>query len=408
METLKNGFKFIEQKRNIIYFSQYSFEVSEFQRIYNFVQSIKENTFISVYSYGKELVNNYIDFLCITDNNQNDTKKVFIICSLLFLHYYSLFGYETDNSFNQFYINELALLSDKFQIFIKDENKFKEFANIFYNSLQYQIKNHNYDNIKLLYSYYNPYILNDNNNSQKQNILDNSIFNNILNIKNKKRKKFNTNILSAKERIVDLVLDIKKENLSSNHSNSDTNNTSFYSKRLLSELTKCEIKEEMKKLIDDISAKIEDNYLDNLLNTKKNCYLTTVSYFLCYLIEINSDMIREIPEFKNIKEDITLRFMVTAKNIYHISYEIYFSLFDLSYTNFDTFVYILKKIKIPEKYYYYIIYFCKKFSIEMKKYGENCMKFIDDILNNVNQEFINLWETNVVEMGKNFSSYCLV
>ena len=112
---LGEKYKFIEQKRNIIYFSKYSFNVSEFQTIYNYVKTIKEKTFISVYSLGKDLVNNYIDFLCVK-NNQKESEKVFIICSLFFLHYFSLFGYETNNSFEQFYINELAYLSTKFQI----------------------------------------------------------------------------------------------------------------------------------------------------------------------------------------------------------------------------------------------------------------------------------------------------
>lgn len=468
---LGEKYKFIEQKRNIIYFSKYSFEVSEFQTIYNYVKAIKEQTFISVYSLGKHLVNNYIDFLCMK-NNQKESEKVFIICSLFFLHYFSLFGYEINNTFDQFYINELAYLSTKFQISIKNESEFKNFAFCFYNSLQNEIKKQNYDNIKLLYSYYNPYILKESNLTNK-NVLNNSIVkNNFLNIKNEKTRKFLTNILSAKERIVDLILEInsnknleetkkffeqtkfsskitlnnldnksnfinnqnnlnnlnkinieypiinnqnlndleliniKEEKLPSTYSNSDTN-TSFYSKRLLSELTKCEIEEGMKKLIDDISTKIEDNYLDNLINNQKNCYLTTISYFLCYIIEITSDMIREIPEFKNIKEDITLRFMVTAKNIYLKASEVYFSLFDLSYTNFDTFEYILKNIKFPEKYLKHIFYFCKKFSPEMINFGSDYMDHMNEIFNNVNQELINLWETTVVDKGKEFSNICL-
>jgi len=468
---LGEKYKFIEQKRNIIYFSKYSFNVSEFQTIYNYVKTIKEKTFISVYSLGKDLVNNYIDFLCVK-NNQKESEKVFIICSLFFLHYFSLFGYETNNSFEQFYINELAYLSTKFQISIKNESEFKNFAFCFYNTLQNEIKKQNYDSIKLLCLYYNPYILKESNLTNKC-ILNNLIIkNNILNIKNEKTKKFLTNILSAKERIVDLILEInskknleetkkifeqtnkfsstislnklnnsnfinnqnnindlnkinieypiinnqnlndleliniKKEKLPSTYSNSDTN-TSFYSKRLLSELTKCEIEEGMKKLIDDISTKIEDNYLDDLINNQKNCYLTTISYFLCYIVEITSDMIREIPEFKNIKEDITLRFMVTAKNFYLKACEVYFSLFDLSYTNFDTFEYILKNIKFPEKYLKYIFFFCKKFSPEMMNYGADYMEHMNEILNNINQELINLWETCVVDKGKEFSNFCL-
>ena len=204
---LGEKYKFIEQKRNIIYFSKYSFEVSEFQTIYNYVKAIKEHTFISVYSLGKHLVNNYIDFLCMK-NNQKESEKVFIICSLFFLHYFSLFGYETNNTFDQFYINELAYLSTKFQISIKNESEFKNFAFCFYNSLQNEIKKQNYDNIKLLYSYYNPYILKESNLTNK-NVLNNSIVkNNFLNIKNEKTRKFLTNILSAKERIVYLILEI--------------------------------------------------------------------------------------------------------------------------------------------------------------------------------------------------------
>jgi hypothetical protein len=40
-------------------------------------------------------------------------------------------------------------------------------------------------------------------------------------------------------------------------------------------------------------------------------------------------------------------------------------------------------------------------------YGADYIEHMNEILNNINQELINLWETCVVDKGKEFSNFCL-
>lgn len=45
--------------------------------------------------------------------------------------------------------------------------------------------------------------------------------------------------------------------------------------------------------------------------------INLIQSFICYNIEIGTKEIREIPEYNNINEDLTIKFIVPAKNIYN-------------------------------------------------------------------------------------------
>ena len=82
-----------------------------------------------------------------------------------------------------------------------------------------------------------------------------------------------------------------------------------------------------------------------------------ISSFICYIVEVPSSIIKILPEYKNIEYELTLRFIVSAKNIYNRVMEVYFSIFDLKLTNVHTFMRLLKKMNIQIKYADCFFYF---------------------------------------------------
>ena len=102
---------------------------------------------------------------------------------------------------------------------------------------------------------------------------------------------------------------------------------SIVSKRILCELIKSDITAEEKKTANEISQRLE--FLIDLILNKCNNKIHFIQYFMCYIVEINSELIRMIPEYKDLSQDLNLRFIMPAKNLYNFAIEVYFSLHDL-------------------------------------------------------------------------------
>lgn len=104
-------------------------------------------------------------------------------------------------------------------------------------------------------------------------------------------------------------------------------NVKHISKRILCELIKSDINENEKETAYEISKKL-DFLLDIILNKCEN-KIHYIQLYMCFIVEINSELIRILPEYKNIKDDLNMRFIIIAKNIYNFAIEVYFSLHDL-------------------------------------------------------------------------------
>ena len=459
--------EFMDLQRNIFYFSKFSFELQDFIKIFKFVRTIKENTFKKLIELNKETVRLYLDFPCAT----LEKDKVIILFSLFYLHYYSYFGYDIHITFEQFFNQDLIFLTSKFQIIIKDEMQFKNISFGFFTTFQSEIKNNSYENIQYLKLFYNPSLIHNYNVFYQNNLFNwkSDQNTNLQLINNSPQKHLLTKLLVAKERIVNMVLAIKEKkngenfhqaawsviqkmseiskevylkemteydkkehksiisietndnssynqistSIDSNYSfysngSSIDNNYSFYSKRLLSELTKCEVSPQIQNLIDEISNKIEENYLDSLINNQYNCSINQIHPFLCYICEITPDFIRNIPEYKDIKYDLTLKFIVPAINIYYSILEIYFSLCDLTYTNKDTFIYILNRQNFPEKYSKSVYHFCKKISESMKENPDDIKYKMENILENVFNKISIEWDNTFIDKVQELDHFYLI
>jgi hypothetical protein len=149
------------------------------------------------------------------------------------------------------------------------------------------------------------------------------------------------NTLNLSQNTTDIIMN------SNNIENNNSSSKSFVSKRILCELIKSDINETEEIVVNEISKKL-DNLIDIILNKCEN-QLHYIQYFMCYIVEINSELIRMIPEYKDLSEDLNLRFIVPAKNIYNFSIEVFFSIHDLYNIDLNTYMEVFKK-KFPFKY----------------------------------------------------------
>ena len=197
------------------------------------------------------------------------------------------------------------------------------------------------------------------------------------------------------------------DNSYSTASNTDEN-VSFYSKRILSELTKCEVDDSLKGQIDAISQKVDEQILDVMINQKENTSINMISFFICYIVEIPSNIIKIIPEYKDITYDLTLRFIVSAKNIYNRVMEIYLSIIDLKLTDVNTFMIILKKRNLQIKYADCFVYFFKLLAEEIRKEKDNWNNKMEIIFEKFIDGLFTIWEQAIQENGKKLTHFCIV
>ena len=429
------NFQFIESQRNVFYFSKFSIDPNEFYQIFSFIWSIKVTIFKKVLSLNKLTVATALIFPNLPLIQEKD--KLLTLFSLCYLHYYSSFQYETNNSFEQYYNTNLAILINKYNIIIKEENTFKTFVYQFFVNMHFELEKRKemYKKIKLLTKHYNPHIIN--NSEENKNV---PLHKTIL-----------TQLVAAKEHIVEMVFEnnIKKK-YSSKAVQDDVNmminnlskvvresyireiansneevcpkiqeqskkdaeikkkDNTLYSKRLLSELIRCEVEPNMENLIKEISSKIDETMLDKMINSKTNCTINLIQCFICYNVEINSDIIKSIPEYANLKEDITMKFIVPAKDIYNRFVEIYFSLYDLVYTDFNNLQYILDKQGLPTKFYNSVYVFWTSLANEMVRSKRNVQENINEVINSFVEKFILEWEKTIKENGKKLTHFCLI
>lgn len=127
-----------------------------------------------------------------------------------------------------------------------------------------------------------------------------------------------------------IIIEKKKDTTDEIKSKDYVNKT--YSKRIICELVKSENNKTENELAIEISEKV-NNLVDMILNHSQNKFYC-IKEFLCYIVEINSDLIRIFPEYKDLKDDMNLRFIVISKNVYNLAFEIYFTLHDLYKVNF--------------------------------------------------------------------------
>ena len=216
-----NYFQIVEQQKNVVYFSKFNLVTNEFFEIHNFVLTLKTNLFRSLIEQFKYCANN---FLIFENTNLSEKEKVMVLYSACFLNYYKKFCFDINHTFEEYYDdNFLYLIKTVFKFDISNKQLFRVFCFCFFDKMKEEIGNLNYEKIKPLKLAYNPTLYNnnlkmsiDNNlNSNSNSKTDNSKNININSINQMDVEESGggghilTYLISAKEKIVDLVFEMR-------------------------------------------------------------------------------------------------------------------------------------------------------------------------------------------------------
>lgn len=111
-------------------------------------------------------------------------------------------------------------------------------------------------------------------------------------------------------------------------------------KRLLCELIKSEENLQEEKTFEEIGQNI-DPLIDLILNKSEN-KINYIQSFICNIVEINTELIKLLPSFENLKDDVFIRYIISSKQIYNLAVEIYFSINDIyNVRRFFLFVFLI-------------------------------------------------------------------
>ena len=292
---------------------------------------------------------------------------------------------------------------------INDENqKIKSNISSFFNIGNYFFGNHMMENMDIEPNKDN---INENNQKDKDNKdihdnnndINNSFFSNDISTY--------CNFQSIYNLYANNTNNTSNANSASNIINNEDNNNNIknnkYTKRIISELSKYEVDDNIVKIIEEVAKKIDSNYLDKILNTSPKT-ATVINYFSCYIVEFNSDILISIePKYKDILQNYCIKFIVLAKELYNTTMELFTTIYDLSYTNIHTFIDLAKNCGIQIQYAESLYNMFKDYSellLKEKEYNLN----IKSILKKLFKQQKILWDKTIKEKANNFTSFVKV
>jgi len=188
----------------------------------------------------------------------------------------------------------------------------------------------------------------------------------------------------------------KIENISSN------NNNNKYTKTIIRELSKYEVDDQIVKIIEEVAKKIDSNYLGQTVNNSpKN--VTLINYFSCYMVEFSPDKLQNIePKHKDILQNYCIKFIVLAKELYNTAMELFTTIYDLSYTNIDTFINLSKNCGIQIQYAQSLYSMFKEYSTLLLKKKESNIK---NILQKLFKQQKSLWDKSIIQKSNELTSF---
>ena len=190
-----------------------------------------------------------------------------------------------------------------------------------------------------------------------------------------------------------------------NLTNKDSSN--IYSKKVISELIKSEFDKNTMEIIEEVSKIIDEKYLDTALNTSQKT-VCLIQYYCCYMVEFTPEMLQNIcPKYKDILQNFDIKFIVLAKELYNTTMEIFSTIYDLSYTNFDTFIELTKDCGIQLEHAQGLYKIFREYSIMLlnekkrkKNMNANSNKYIMNVLRKLFDNEYQNW-TNIIKQKSN-------
>ena len=182
-----------------------------------------------------------------------------------------------------------------------------------------------------------------------------------------------------------------------------TNNDN-YTKTIIHELSKYEVDEKVVKIIEEVAQKIDNDYLGEAINNSPKT-VTVINYFSCYMVEFTPDMLQTIePKYKDILQNYCIKFIVLAKELYNTAMELFTTIYDLNYTNIDTFINLSKNCGIQIQYAQSLYNMFKEFStllLKKKEYQSN----IKYILQKLFTQQKLLWDKIIIQKSNELTSF---
>ena len=250
-----------------------------------------------------------------------------------------------------------------------------------------------------------------NKHNQKKPIIENynSMYLN-LNKKNPLVENLDLNLSNSNsnslEKSFDSLFNFSSNSLNNiNLTNKDSSN--IYSKKVISELIKSEFDKNTMEIIEEVSKIIDEKYLDTALNTSQKT-VCLIQYYCCYMVEFTPEMLQNIcPKYKDILQNFDIKFIVLAKELYNTTMEIFSTIYDLSYTNFDTFIELTKDCGIQLEHAQGLYKIFREYSIMLlnekkrkKNMNANSNKYIMNVLRKLFDNEYQNW-TNIIKQKSN-------
>ena len=184
--------------------------------------------------------------------------------------------------------------------------------------------------------------------------------------------------------------------------NNSSNNNNKYTKTIIRELSKYEVDDQIVKIIEEVAKKIDSNYLGQTVNNSpKN--VTIINYFSCYMVEFTPDKLQNIePKYKDILQNYCIKFIVLAKELYNTAMELFTTIYDLSFTNIDTFINLSKNCGIQIQYAQSLYSMFKEYSNLLLKKKESNIKNI--LLKLFKQQKL-LWDKTIIQKSNELTSF---
>ena len=310
-------------------------------------------------------------------------------------------------------LHNLGMFSEDYHIpnnIIYNNANINSFSNNIYNNKNKINENNNIENNININTINENYINNNSNFSTNEDKSNNTINTNAStsfsdNViggcinKTNEQQKFSNNFLNKNSAFK------PNTNIFNIKSNNSENNNNMYSQRIINELTKNAVDDKTMGIIEAVAKKIDEKYLDNLINNSHKT-VTIVKYFSCYIVEFTPELLQKIePKNKDSLQNFCIKFIVLAKELYNTTMELFCTIYDLSYTNIDTFVDLSRNCGIQVKYAQGLYKMFKDYSILLlnEQNPFNDMKKILQIL--MDKQKFN-WERTIKQKADEFTSFC--
>jgi len=188
------------------------------------------------------------------------------------------------------------------------------------------------------------------------------------------------------------------------NNNSNNNNNNKYTKTIISELSKYEVDDKIIKIIEEVAKNIDSNHLDKMLNNSSK-QVRVINYFSCYMVEFTPEMLQTIePKYKEILQNYCIKFIVLAKELYNTAMELFTTIYDLSFTNIDTFINLSRNCGIQIQYAESLYNMFKDYStllLEEKESKSN----IKNILKKLFKQQKILWDKSIKQKANEFTTF---